>query len=73
MIFEISKSDKTYKVDDLKPFDQQTKAFQKAFNEAEKIEGDGFTTARFDNAEALLYTHSNRVLIYLKEIENEDN
>lgn len=73
MIFEVKKGDKTYNVDDLKLFHQQTKAFQKAFNQAEKSDALDLTIAHFDNADAILYTNSSRVLITLKEIEDENN
>ena len=73
MIFEIKKEKKTYIVDDLKLFDQQTKAFQEAFNNANKENGEGIIIAYFSNAEAILYTQSNRILITLKEIENEND
>lgn len=73
MIFEVTKGEKTYFVDDLKLFSQQTKAFQKAFNKADKENGEGVIIALFSNAEAILYTQSNRILITLKEVENENN
>lgn len=73
MIFEVKKEDRTYIVDDLKPFHQQPKSFQKAFNDI-KIENESdVTTASFDNADAIIYTETNRVLILLKKIENENN
>lgn len=73
MIFEVKTEKKTYIVDDLKLFDQQTKAFQEAFNNANKENGEGIIIAYFSNAEAILYTQSNRILITLKEIENEND
>lgn len=73
MIFEVKTEKKTYIVDDLKLFGQQTKAFQEAFNNANKENGEGIIIAYFSNAEAILYTQSNRILITLKEIENEND
>lgn len=73
MIFEVQKEDKIYIVDDLKPFYQQTKQFQQAFNEVKESNTSNVITATFDNADTFLYTETNRVLISLKEIENENN
>lgn len=73
MIYEIKREDKTYFVDDLKTFDQQTKEFKTAFNEVEKQNGDNFIIASFDNAMVMLYIKTDRVLISLKEDEDEDN
>lgn len=73
MIFEVKKEENTYIVDDLKLFNQQTKAFRETFSQTEKKYADGVTIAHFDNADAVLYTQSDRVLISLKEVENEDN
>lgn len=73
MIYEIKQEDKTYTVDDLKTFDQQTKEFKSAFDETEKQSGDNFIIASFDNAIVILYIDTKRILISLKELENEDN
>jgi hypothetical protein len=45
MIYQITKDEKTYNVDDTVFFDQQAKAFKNAFNELKQ--GD---TAEFNNA-----------------------
>lgn len=73
MIFEVKKEKQTYIVDDLKLFHQQPKAFKIAFDKADKENAEGVIIAHFDNVDTILYTQSNRVLISLKEIENEDN
>lgn len=73
MIFEVKKEDKTYIVDDLKPFHQQRKAFQQAFNKADNENLIGVTISHFDNADAILYIESDRLLITLNENENENN
>lgn len=73
MIFEVKKEQEIYFIDDLKPFDQQTKSFQRAFNAAEQQTGISVIIALFDNADIMLYTESNRVIISLKEVENENN
>lgn len=72
MIYEVKQAKKTYRIDDLKPFNQQSQEFQSAFHEAEKITADGIFMVEFDNATASLFTKSNRVLISLNEIENEN-
>lgn len=73
MIFELKKEDKIYIIDDLKLFNQQSKAFQEAFNETEKENATGIIKASFDNADAVLYINSNRVIVSLKNIDNENN
>lgn len=72
MIFEVKHLDTTFEIDDLKPFNQQSKAFQQAFNKADKEYDENVITVSFDNANAVLYTESNRVLIILRKTENED-
>lgn len=72
MIYQVKQAKKIYTIDDLKTFDQQSKEFQSAFNEAEKITADGIFMVEFDNATASLFTKSNRVLISLKEMKNEN-
>lgn len=73
MIYEIKQNEKIYIVDDLQTINQQTKDFQAAFNGVEKENGMGVQIASFDNANATLYTESKRILISLKEIEDENN
>lgn len=73
MIYEVKQNNNTYSVDDLKPLDQQTKGFQAAFNKAETQVAVGIQIVEFDNANATLYTESGRILISLKELEDENN
>lgn len=72
MKYEIKYKDIAYQVDDLKSFDKQTKSFQEAFNDAEKDSAMDVIVAKFDNGNVLLYTKTNRVLIELKEVDDEN-
>lgn len=63
MIYEVTKQEKIYKVDDNVFFDRQPKAFRMAYDEVRV--GD---TAIFDNATVLVLPN-NRVII--TEIESE--
>jgi hypothetical protein len=71
MIFQITKGSNTYDIDDLKPFNQQTKALQQAFDEAEKQGDHACQIAEFANAQVSVY-FSNRVIVTLKDIEDEN-
>lgn len=71
MIFQITKGSNTYNIHDLKPFNQQTKAFQQAFDEAEKQGDHACQITEFDNAQVSVY-FSNRVIVTLKDSEDEN-
>jgi len=71
MIFHVKLGEKSYQLDDLRPFYLQDEDFLKAFNNAEKDCNFNCVTAKFDNAE-ISVIYQDRMIITMKQNSDED-